>query len=239
MTERSTGAAGRSARYQFDRGKGAIEMLIQHRGNRPTVDPTAFVAPTAVLVGNVTLGSRSRVMYGAILDSEGSRVEVGDCVVVCENAVLRATAEGDAEYPVMLGDHVFVSPHATLLGCTVERCSYVATGATILQGANVRSGAAVAVGALVHAGTVVPAEAFVPPNSVAIGDPMKLYSASDVESVADAIRAVGFARRAFGAPADWSDKLARYEQATEVRSGEFAEHVHDTTPGRRLPPHLL
>jgi len=210
-------------------------MLIQHREHRPTVDATVFVAPTAVLIGNVSIGPRSRVMYGAVLDSEGSRVKVGECVVVCENAVLRATAEGDAEYPVTLGDHVFVSPHATLIGCTVERCSYVATGATVLQGARVLSGAAVAVGALVHAGTVVPAGAFVPPNSVAIGDPMKLYSPSDAEALADAIRAVDFARRAFGASADWGDRLARYEQATEVRSGEFAEHAHDRMLVARTP----
>lgn len=68
-------------------------MLIQHRERRPTVDATVFVAPTAVLIGNVSLGPRSRVMSGAVLDSEGSRVEVGECVIVYENAVLRATAD--------------------------------------------------------------------------------------------------------------------------------------------------
>jgi carbonic anhydrase/acetyltransferase-like protein (isoleucine patch superfamily) len=202
-------------------------MMIEHRGHRPTIDSTAFVAPTAVLVGNVGLGPRARVMYGAVLDSEDSIIEVGGCVVVCENAVLRATTAGDTEYPVRIGDHVFVSPHATLLGCAVERCSYIATGATVLQGARVLPGAAVAVGALVHAGTVVPEGAFVPPNSVAIGDPMELYSPSDRDALTHAIEGLGFAHRAFGATADWKDKLMRYRQATEVRSAEFAEHACD------------
>ena len=137
-------------------------MLIRSRGSEPVVDTSAFVAPTAVLVGRVLVGPGARVMYGAVLDSEGSRVEIGPTSIICENAVLRATAVGEEERPVLLGDHVFVGPHATLLGCTVEAACYVATAATILQGAILGTGAVAAVGALVHANTVVPSEYFVP-----------------------------------------------------------------------------
>ena len=202
-------------------------MLIRSGGFEPVVDPSAFVAPTAVLVGRVRVDARSRVMYGAVLDSEGSRVEVGECSIVCENDVVRATAAGDGDYPVLLGDHVFVGPHATLLGCTVEPCSYVATGATVLHGATIGAGAAVAVGALVHAKTVVPGETFVPPNTVAVGDPMELFHPGDAR-LADAIRAVGFARSAFGTEAGWEDRLTRYREAAEVRSAEFGVHADDT-----------
>jgi carbonic anhydrase/acetyltransferase-like protein (isoleucine patch superfamily) len=202
-------------------------MLIAHRGFEPVVDASVFVAPTAVLVGRVQVGSRSRIMYGAILDSEGSSVQVGECTIICENAVLRATSVGDADYVVSIGDHVFISPHATLLGCTIERCSYIATGATVLQGATVHSGAAVAVGALVHAKTVVPGGFFVPPNAIAIGDPLRLYSPDEKEALAAAIKSVGFARTAFDVEARWEDRLSRYEQATEVRSREFEKHFND------------
>src|SRR5215208_5821396 len=122
-------------------------MLIRHRGVEPIVDASAFVAPTAALVGRVSVGSK---------------VEVSECAMVCENAVLRATCAGDADLPVVVGDHAFVGPHATLLGCVVEPACYVATGATVLQGTTVGSGAVVAVGALVHANSVVPSEFFVP-----------------------------------------------------------------------------
>jgi carbonic anhydrase/acetyltransferase-like protein (isoleucine patch superfamily) len=166
-------------------------------------------------------------MYGAVLDSEGSKVAVGECTVVCENAVIRATASGDADYPVVIGDHVFVSPQATLLGCTVEPCSYIATGATVLQGATVHSGAAIAVGALVHAKTVVPAGFFVPPNTIAIGDPVKLYSPDEKEALADAIKSVEFAKIAFGAKAGWEDRLSRYRESAEIRSKEFESHFGD------------
>jgi carbonic anhydrase/acetyltransferase-like protein (isoleucine patch superfamily) len=175
------------------------------------VDRLAFVAPTAVLVGWVRLEARCRIMYGAVLDSEGSRVEVGPTTIVCENAVLRATAVGDEERPVLLGDHLFIGPHATLLGCSVESACYVATGATVLHGATVGSGTIVAVGALVHANSVVPSEFFVPPNAIAVGDPLRVYAPGD-EGLAEAIRSAGFAQTAFGVRTAWEDRISRYRE---------------------------
>jgi carbonic anhydrase/acetyltransferase-like protein (isoleucine patch superfamily) len=202
-------------------------MLLRHRGREPKVDPSAFVAPTATLVGDVRVGPRARVMYGAVLDAEASRVEVGECAIVCEHAVLRATAAGGAERPVVLGDHVFVGPHATLLGCLVGRCAYLATGVTVLHAARVGAGGSVAVGALVHAGAVVPDELFVPPNMVAVGDPVRLLPPDDPEALGEAVRSTGFARLAFGVEAVWEDRIARYQQTAEVRSREFAAHADD------------
>jgi carbonic anhydrase/acetyltransferase-like protein (isoleucine patch superfamily) len=202
-------------------------MLIKHRGFEPVVDPSAYIAPTAVLVGHVQVGPKSRIMYGATLDSEGSRILLGECTIVCENAVLRATASGDVDHPVLIGDHVFVSPHATLLGCTVESCAYIATGATVLQGATIQAGAVVAVGALVHANTVLPSEFFVPPNVIAVGDPVQLYSPDEQEALAQAIQSINFAKTAFNVEADWQDRLLRYRQATETRSREFESHFED------------
>jgi carbonic anhydrase/acetyltransferase-like protein (isoleucine patch superfamily) len=205
-------------------------MLVRNRGADPAVDSAAFVAPTAVLVGRVLIGPGARVMYGAVLDSEGSRVDVGPTTIICENAVLRATAVGDEEHPVLLGDHVFVGPHASLLGCVVEPACYVATGATVLQGATVGSGAVVAVGALVHANTKVPSEFFVPPNTVAVGDPMEIYAPGD-ERLAEAIRSANFARTAFGVRTAWEDRIARYKETAEIRSEEFGSHSDDVILG--------
>ncbi len=202
-------------------------MIIKHRGFEPLVDSSTFIAPTAVVVGNVHVGPRSRIMYGSILDSEGSSVEIGECTIVCENAVLRATSSADVEHPVLIGDHVFVGPHATLLGCTIEPCCYIATGATVLQGATVHAGAVVAVGALVHGGTVVPSEFFIPPNTIAIGDPVKLYSPDEKDALAAAVKSVGFTKIAFGIEAQWEDLLSKYRQVAEVRSKEFESHFYD------------
>ena len=206
-------------------------MLVRHRGHAPSVHPSAYVAPTAELIGRVSIGPRARVMSGAVLDAEGSRVDVGECAIVCEHAVLRATAVGDEDHPVIVADHAFVSPRATLLGCEVETACYVATGASVLHGARVEAGAVVAVGAFVHAGTVLPGGFFLAPGMIAIGDPVETYAPGD-PSLSDAIKSVGFAARAFGVSAEWEDRIARYRQTTEVRSEEFGAHADDEPVAR-------
>src|SRR4051794_27103774 len=163
-------------------------MLIRHSGEVPRVDPSAYVAPTATLIGAVTVGPRARVMFGAVLDAEGSRVEIGECGIVCEHAVLRATAVGDEDHPVVVGDHAFVGPHATLLGCAIGSAAYIATGATVLHGATVGSAAVVAVGALAHGGARLPEAFFLAPGMIAIGDPPRTYAPSQGEELAHAIR---------------------------------------------------
>lgn len=201
-------------------------MKIIHRGYEPKVDASACIAPTAVLVGKVEVGARSRVMYGAVVDSEASTISIGACCIVCENAVIRATGEGEVPHPITIDDHVFIGPHSTILGCTLARCVYVATGATILQGAKVGPGSVIAVGALVHANAVVPEGTFVPPHNVAIGDPAKIYAPSD-ENLITRIRAVGFPTAAFGITPDPTDRLSVCRGATEVRSKEFEAHLSD------------
>lgn len=201
-------------------------MKVRHRGYEPRVDASVYVAPTAVLVGNVEVGARARVMYGAILDSEASTISIGDDSIVCENAVIRATAQGGTPHPVMIADHVFIGPHATVLGCTLARCVYVATGATILQGAEVGPGSVVAVGALVHANTVVPEGTFIPPCNIAIGNPVKIYAPGD-ENLIGAIKSIGFPSTAFGVKPDPTDRLAVCRGATEARSREFEAHLSD------------
>jgi carbonic anhydrase/acetyltransferase-like protein (isoleucine patch superfamily) len=202
-------------------------MIIRHRDRDPAIDRSSFIAPTAVLVGDVNIGSRTRVMYGAVLDSEASRVEVGECTIVCENAVLRATRTEAVQHPVRVADHVMVGPHATLLGCHVERTAYIATGATILQGARIGVGAVVAVGALVHAGTILPDGYFVPPNMIALGDPVEVRSPDNPASLTEAVKEVGFLGIAFGLDMGWEDQSARYEWAMELRSAEFEAHHSD------------
>lgn len=201
-------------------------MLVRHRGRSPVVDPTAYIAPNATLVGDVRIGPRARIMYGAVLSAEGSSIEIGECVIVAEHAVLRASAVADPERPVRVGDHTFIGPHATVLGAAVGPACYLAAGTTLLHGAVLGTGACVAVGALVHARTEVPDEYFVPPHTTAAGAPMRVYPAGD-PAVAEAIAGVRFADAAFGVYTTWSDRATRYRQAAEVRSAEFAAHADD------------
>jgi carbonic anhydrase/acetyltransferase-like protein (isoleucine patch superfamily) len=90
----------------------------------------------------------------------------------------------------------------------------------------VGAGAVVAVGALVHARAVVPDEYLVPPQTVAVGDPLRVLAAGSDE-VPDAIRAVNFSAVAFGVDTEWTDRVHRYERSVEVRVEEFGAHADD------------
>jgi len=143
------------------------------------------------------------------------------------NTFMEHSMKRNTSNTVLIGDHVFISPQSTLIGCSIESNSYIATGATILQGAIIQSGAAVAVGAFVHANTVVPANYFIPPNNIAIGDPLRIYSPKEKEALAKAIKSIEFAKVAFNVDAEWENRFERYRQATAVRSKEFESHFND------------
>ena len=202
-------------------------MIIKHRGVEPRLDESVYIAPTAVVCGNVTVGAQARVMFGAVIDSEASSVEIGAYSIICENAVVRATRVEDVDHPVRIGDHAFISPHATVLGCRVASYAYIATGATVLQGAQVGKGAVVAVGALVHAGTKIPEGFFLAPNSIAIGDPPDIYSPEDQDAVVNAIKSIAFTKIAFGVTPLPENRVETMARSTEIRSKEFASHKND------------
>src|SRR5919107_3191306 len=112
-------------------------MLIEHRGERPVVPESAYVAPTAVLCGAVVLGERVRVLHGAVLTAENGEVRVGDDVVVMENALVR----GRAAHPAVIGSSVLVGPHAHVNGATIGDEVFVATGVSMFPGSSVGAGA--------------------------------------------------------------------------------------------------
>ena len=203
-------------------------MIIKHRGVEPRIDTSVFVAPTAVICGNVKVGPSVRVMYGAVVDSEGSAIEIGECSIICENAVIRATKTEDTDHPVHIGEHAFISPQTTLLGCSVASHAYIATGATVLQGAEIGKAAVVAVGALVHAKTKIPPGFFLAPNTIAIGDPVNVYGPGDKIEVVDAIRSLAFTKVAFGVDPRSKDRVSTMTRVTEIRSKEFESHIDDT-----------
>jgi tetrahydrodipicolinate N-succinyltransferase len=133
-----------TARVRLERANSALEQPrrvgVRHRSQAPSVDASTYVAASAELIGRVAVGPRAAVTSGAVLDAGDSRVEIGERAIVCEQRVLRATAVGDEEHPVIVGDHAFVGPQATLLGCEVEAAACVATGATVLHGPASRPG---------------------------------------------------------------------------------------------------
>ena len=126
---------------------------IRHRGFAPSVHPDAYVAPTAVLSGQVSIGPGSCVLHGAVLAAEGGPVQVGAGCVIMENAVLRGTVP----HPLLMGDRVLAGPHAQLTGATLTDEVFIAAGAMVCNGAHLGRAASVAPGAIVHLGAIVAA----------------------------------------------------------------------------------
>jgi carbonic anhydrase/acetyltransferase-like protein (isoleucine patch superfamily) len=146
-------------------------MLFEHRGSRPVIDPRAWVAPSAVLRGDVVVGAGSVVLDGAVLTAETGSVRIGEENVVMEHAVLRGVVGHDC----LLGDGVLVGPHAHLSGCTVEDEVFIATRASIFNGARLGRASEVRIGAVVHVNSHVAREAMVPIGWIAVGSPAQLF----------------------------------------------------------------
>jgi carbonic anhydrase/acetyltransferase-like protein (isoleucine patch superfamily) len=125
-------------------GRGAV--FVEHRLKIPQVAESAYIAPTAVLAGDVTVGPHSRVLFGAVITAEGGPVQIGSNCVIMENAVIRGVPNQETS----LGDYVLVGPHAHLTGCVIEGDSRIATGAVVFNGARIETGAEVEFNAVVY-----------------------------------------------------------------------------------------
>jgi carbonic anhydrase/acetyltransferase-like protein (isoleucine patch superfamily) len=169
-------------------------MLLEHRGQRPRIHPSAYIAPTATVCGDVTIGPECRVLFGAVLTAEGGPITVGGHCIIMENAVIRSSAA----HPVALGDHVLVGPRAYLTGCTVGDNVFLASGASVFSGARIGAGAEVRINGIVHLLTVVPPDATVPIGWIAVGDPAAILPPDQHEEIWALQGPLNFPRTVFG-----------------------------------------
>jgi carbonic anhydrase/acetyltransferase-like protein (isoleucine patch superfamily) len=170
-------------------------MEIRHLESTPSIDPEAYVAPTAVLSGQVRVGPGSCVLHGAVLSADGGPVEIGANCVIMEHAVLRGTPR----HPLTIGDHVLAGPHCYLTGCTIGDEVFIATGAMVFNGAQMGRASSVALGGAVHIGCVVPPQTRIPIGWVAVGDSARLYPPGEAENIRAGLEeAGGFLPLVFG-----------------------------------------
>jgi gamma-carbonic anhydrase len=133
---------------------------------------SAWVAPSAVVSGDVTIGAGSRVLHGAVLTGDSGPIEIGEDVLVMENAVLR----GRAGHPLRIGDAVLVGPHSHLNGTTIEDEVFIATGVSTFAGARVGTRSELRVNSVLHVNSTLPPDSVVPIGWIAAGDPAQLFS---------------------------------------------------------------
>jgi gamma-carbonic anhydrase len=171
-------------------------MILIHRGERPVVPESAYVAPSAVLCGAVTLGERARVLHGAVLTAEDGEIWIGDDVVIMEHALVR----GRLRQPVSVGDAVLIGPHAHLNGATVEDEVFVATGASLFPGSVAASGSELRINSVLHVNSKLPPGTIVPIGWIAVGDPAQLFPPDQHEALWQVQAELDFPGTVYGVP---------------------------------------
>ncbi|MGQ4385963.1 gamma carbonic anhydrase family protein [Streptomyces sp. SAS_270] len=202
-------------------------MLIEHRGRRPVVPDSAYVAPSAVLCGAVTLGERARVLHGAVLTAEDGEVRVGADVVVMENALVR----GRARHPAVIGDAVLVGPHAHINGATIEDEVFVATGASVFPGAVVGAGSEVRINGVVQVNSVLPPGTVVPIGWIAAGAPAQLFSPDRHDELWEVQRELDFPGTVYGASRGTSMREIMARQADYFGAHLDDRHIEEPRGG--------
>jgi carbonic anhydrase/acetyltransferase-like protein (isoleucine patch superfamily) len=138
-------------------------MIRTYRGIAPKVALSAYIDPSAQVIGEVTIGERSSVWPNASLRGDTGPIRVGSETSIQDNCVLHM----DTGFPLTVGDRVTVGHSVTLHGCTIEDDTLIGIGSTILNGARIGKGAVVAAGSLVPEGMEVP------PSTLVMGVPAK------------------------------------------------------------------
>ena len=138
-----------------------MATIVELGGVRPTIGEDVWLAPTAVLIGDVHVGDRANVWFGAVLRGDSSRITVGAGTSVQDNAVIHCAHE----LPTVIGEGVVVGHAAMLEGCVIEDGALIGMGAIVLQRASV------GVRSLIAAGAVVGEGVEIPPGVLAAGIP--------------------------------------------------------------------
>jgi carbonic anhydrase/acetyltransferase-like protein (isoleucine patch superfamily) len=143
-----------------------VALVIPFGGVTPEIDPSVFLAPNAVVIGNVTIGAESSVWFGAIIrgDDPDNGIVIGRRTSVQENCVVHVGHWG----PTVVGDDVTVGHGAKFECCTIGDRSVVGMNAVILQRAVIGEECVIA------ANTVILEGAEIPPRSVVAGVPGKV-----------------------------------------------------------------
>lgn len=139
-------------------------LTLSFDGKSPQTAEAAFLAPSAVLVGDVRLGRDSSIWFGSVLRGDINFISIGEGTNIQDGCILHVTEK----LPVIIEDYVTVGHGAILHGCTIGKGSMIAMGAIILDGAEIGEGSIVAAGSVVSQGKKIP------PGSMVMGIPGRI-----------------------------------------------------------------
>jgi carbonic anhydrase/acetyltransferase-like protein (isoleucine patch superfamily) len=202
-------------------------MLIEHDGARPRVHETAYVAPNAVLCGDVEVGPDCRILFGAVLTAEDGPVRLGERCIVMENAVLR----GRAGHPVRLGDRVLIGPHAHVNGAAIGDEAFVATGASLFPGSRLGAGAEIRINGVLHVNSRLPDGAELPIGWIAVGDPAQMFPPKAHDDIWAIQRTLDFAGTVAGVDTSALEGGSAMSQLTATYAALYGRHRDDQVIG--------
>ena len=144
-------------------------MIYSLAGQSPAIHKTAWVAPDANVIGDVTLAARASIWFGATLRGDNEPITIGEGSNVQEQVVMHT----DPGYPLEIAENCTIGHKALLHGCKVGPGALIGMGAIILNGATIGEGALIGAGALITEGKDIP------PGSLVMGAPGKVVRTLD------------------------------------------------------------
>lgn len=198
-------------------------MLLSHNKKSPKIDPSAFIAPTASVCGEVEIGKDSRIMHGASVIAEGGTIKIGANCIVLENAVIRSTSK----HSVIIGDSCLIGPNSHVVGCKLEDEVFIATGSSIFHGAVIGARSEVRINGVVHLKTVLPEETTVPIGWVAVGNPASILPPNEHEKIWEIQKPLNFPLEVYG----FDRSEASMVKITERMSKMLGSHFEDEEIG--------
>lgn len=211
-------------------------MILSSGTKRPKIHSSAYVAPTATVSGDVTIGPGCAVLHGAVVTAEGAPLQIGEQCVVMENAVLRASGGSALVFPLKIGNRCIVGPQAYVSGATVGDGCFVASGAKIFNGATLENGSGVALGGIVHVNSRLRAGASVPMQHIAFGDPATIYppdKAPEIHAKMDFCADVFNLEAGDDVRARAAETYSKFLRKAHAQDAALEEHRNVKPPPRR------
>jgi len=140
-------------------------MLLPFNGKLPSVDPSAFIADNAIVIGDVEIGEGASVWFGSLIRGDVNYIRIGDRTNLQDGTIIHVSSK---THPTVLENDITVGHRVTLHGCYVETGSLIGIGAILLDGVRIGRNSLVAAGSLLTPGTIIP------PRSMVMGSPAKV-----------------------------------------------------------------
>jgi carbonic anhydrase/acetyltransferase-like protein (isoleucine patch superfamily) len=126
-------------------------MILEFKGRVPIIGKNVFIAPTAVIIGDVEIKDNASIWYGTVIRGDMERITIGESTNIQDNCTIHT----DYDKPTVIGNHVTVGHNAVVHGCIVEDNCMIGINAVVLSGALIKTGTIVAAGSVVKHGQVV------------------------------------------------------------------------------------